>query len=242
MVVKVGDHLEELLINWRYLIGDYVNLFPKQFLISEYMKNLMVFLHTSYRGSGVPLRPEQNNIFRPFLACPYKELKVVLVTEYPPTSPVGNGLGLGNKSYTANSSLTKELIEFRNCIENTFYAGFNIHFDWSLTNLAVQDFLLLNSALTCTAENAKAHIPHWDGFMRHLLQNLSVKNAGLVFAFIGEACRFADIIDKEAHCVITEPLSIVKCLEEQETWMSDIFNEINDVVWEISERNTAITY
>lgn len=242
MIIKIKDKLEELTIDWRYLIGDYVNLFPKLFLLSEYMKNLMVFLHASYKRDDITVRPLQNDIFRPFKVCPYKELKVILVTEYPPRTFSGNGLGLGNKSSISNCCVSQELVEFRNCIENTFYGDFNVHFDWTLTNLAVQDFLLLNTALTCTREDEKVHVPHWNGFIRTLLKNLSKKNVGLIFAFIGDACKFADIIDKNAHCVIQEPLSIHKCVKDKEIWTTDIFNEINDAIFELHERNIAITY
>ena len=82
MIVKIKNKLKEVTINYAYLLGDWVNLFNKEFLGNFYMNNLMAFLFSTYAEHPDSIRPAKENVFKAFQKCTYADLKVILVTEY----------------------------------------------------------------------------------------------------------------------------------------------------------------
>jgi len=235
MIVKVKNKLKEVTINYAYLLGDWVNMFNKDFLGSFYMNNLMSFLYILYKEKQDIMRPRQVQIFKPFLACRYSDVKVILMTEFPSATLKGNGIGLGNNdTSTSEYMLTPQLKQMKTCIENTCYSGVSLSFDNTLKEWGDQGVLCLNSALTGTSLKHDAHKDEWEVFMKQFITQVSDKNSNLIFAFVGEACKFAQYVNTEHHVVVEEKEGIEEAIDKKEIWMSDMFNEINDELFYLS--------
>lgn len=229
-----SDELINLRVDFNNIIGDWVNLFGDGFLKSDYMKNLMAFLYLQYTASPLLIRPSNKyNVFRAFRETPYMECRVVIMTEFPTTSIKSSGLGLGNSKFTTETAMTPQLYQFKKCIENTCHRGLNLNFDNSLREIAEEGVLLINTALTCTATDREAHAKYWDKFMTTFLTKFQEQTAHIVFAFIGDACKYSSLIDDGFHSIIAEPLSIEECVEKKEYWSSEIFTKINDALFDM---------
>jgi uracil DNA glycosylase len=166
------------------------------------------------------------------------------MTEYPSRSNKGNGIGLGNGNMARHEyMLTPQLKSLKTCVEQTVYKGVDPGFDNSLEEWGDQGVLCLNSALTCTSVDSKEHVKHWEVFMKQFITQASDNNTNLVFAFVGDACKYAKYVNTEFHKVVEEPESIEECLKTSNIWMSDIFNTINDELFHLSgDKNNLIEW
>lgn len=239
MIIRLKDHekLLNLEINYHAIFQSWHWLFSTDgFLESDYMNNLMAFLFMMYRKGEEPaMRPyDKKNIFRPFELCHIDYCNVVIVTEYPSITTNSSGLGIGNKILTPPYALTDEMELFRKAVETNLYHG-NPHlgFDYSLEEAAENGVLFLNTALTCTAEDNKAHVKYWDKFIAHFLTKFQEATADKVFVFIGDACKYADLIDQTYHHVLTEPIGLDYCIRNKQYWNTNVLEEMNDILSEI---------
>jgi len=240
MIVKLPNNkLRVLSVNEKELLSSWSNVFSKEFLNSYYMQNLLSFLHIKYSSKSYLLRPvEKNKIFAPFKMCNYADLKVVLIGEYPSVVPRSNNVLNGCSWYVNETAITPELSQIKRCIENTIYDGLQIHFDNSLHNWGEQGVLPINMCLTGTAKNQAAHTKYWKPFMIELIEQISSKNAGIIFAFIGRACDLSNYIkDKHYHKIVTEPTSLAACVNSNGIWMSDIFRKIDTELLKLHGNN-----
>ena len=232
MLVKIKSKLRKLEVDYSSILGDWINLFPTRFLEGEYMKNLLSFLFASYTAGHDCIRPARDKVFNAFKACTYMDCKVIFVTEFPTQTFKGNGIGLGNLAeFSDGFLLTPQIKALQTCIEETYYNGFRVSWNTTLQDLTDQGVLFLNTALTCTTDDKEAHTLHWEPFISELINNISDKTSNIVFVFIGDACRYAPLVDEKNHEVLMETLSIEECITKKEIWMSDIFNELNDTLF-----------
>lgn len=235
LVRKKGEkEVIDLQINYSYLFDTWYSLFRKDFLGSEYMNQLMSFLYLAYEDPMTGIMPNKKaDIFLPFKSVGFDDCKVVFVTEYPTTFYKGSGLGLGNKSTTMPYQLTKEFSQFRKMIEENLYEGRPVlDLDFSLKESAENGVLYLNSALTCTNKNNKAHVNHWDKFISYFIEAYDEVASNIAFVFIGKAAKFASLVDKKYNAVFIEENSIDECVQKGEYWNTDIFKKVNDYLIE----------
>jgi uracil DNA glycosylase len=229
MIVKVKNKLKEVAINYGYLLGDWLKLFDKDFLNSFYMNNLMSFLYISYNENKYEMCPNQLDVFKSFTTCRYANVKVILMTEFPSATNKGNGVGLGNNDTVSREFMvTPQLTQLKKCVEDTCHLGLNMNFNNSLEHWNKQGVMCINSALSCFKNEPAAHATYWEKFMRQFIINLSDNNEGLIFAFVGEACKYAKYVNTDFHKVVEEEESIEVACEYNSIWMSDMFNTIND--------------
>jgi len=212
--------LPKIFGSWFWILND------SNFFRSDYFKNLMVFLFTGYRDSDKTFRPRDKfSIFKALRECDADYCHTVIVTEFPPLSDKSSGIGLGNKSSTPPYAYTQEALIFKNAIIKNLYDGqLNLHFDISLKDAANNGVLFLNTALTCTTENKRAHEKYWEPFIAHLLSKYETLYADKVFVFIGEAKKFAKYIDQTYHHVLIEEQGIDECVRLNKIWNTDIFS------------------
>lgn len=136
---------------------------------------------------SIQLCPSKKDVFKVFKICPFKECKVIILSQDPyPQKGVATGIAFGNKEGT-NISPSLEIIK-EACI-NYEIPHNPIIFDQTLESWVKQGVLLLNSALTCMIGNVGVHTDVWRPFMSKLINNISHRDSGLVWVLYGSVAQ-----------------------------------------------------
>ncbi len=147
--------------------------------------------------------PPASRIFAAFDACPFPEVKVVILGQDPyHGSGQANGL-----SFSVNPG-----VRFPPSLLNIFKevsadTGAPIPVDGDLSRWARQGVLMLNATLTVAANRAGSHQGHgWEQFTDAVIKRLSDRREHLVFILWGSyAIRKSELIDQSRHLILTSP-------------------------------------
>lgn len=166
-----------------------------------YFKSLTDFVRTEY-GSKQCFPPARR-IFAAFDACPFEDVKVVILGQ-DPYHDVGQANGL---SFSVNPGmpLPRSLVNiFRELHDDI---GCPMPVDGDLSRWARQGVLMLNSTLTVEAHRPTSHNGRgWEEFTDEVIMRLAHDREHLVFILWGAyAARKGAFIDRNRHCVITSP-------------------------------------
>lgn len=147
--------------------------------------------------------PPAARIFAAFDACPFPEVKVVILGQDPYHGP-GQANGL---SFSVNPG-----VRFPPSLLNIFKevsadTGAPIPVDGDLSRWARQGVLMLNATLTVAANRAGSHQGHgWEQFTDAVIKRLSDRREHLVFILWGSyAIRKSELIDQSRHLILTSP-------------------------------------
>lgn len=147
--------------------------------------------------------PPASRIFAAFDACPFPEVKVVILGQDPYHGP-GQANGL---SFSVNPG-----VRFPPSLLNIFKevsadTGAPIPVDGDLSRWARQGVLMLNATLTVAANRAGSHQGHgWEQFTDAVIKRLSDLREHLVFILWGSyAIRKSELIDQSRHLILTSP-------------------------------------
>lgn len=166
-----------------------------------YFKSLTDFVRAEY-GSKQCFPPARR-IFAAFDACPFEDVKVVILGQ-DPYHDVGQANGL---SFSVNPGmpLPRSLVNiFRELHDDI---GCPMPVDGDLSRWARQGVLMLNSTLTVEAHRPTSHNGRgWEEFTDEVIMRLAHDREHLVFILWGAyAARKGAFIDRNRHCVITSP-------------------------------------
>lgn len=166
-----------------------------------YFKSLTDFVRAEY-GSKQCFPPARR-IFAAFDACPFDDVKVVILGQ-DPYHDVGQANGL---SFSVNPGmpLPRSLVNiFRELHDDI---GCPMPVDGDLSRWARQGVLMLNSTLTVEAHRPTSHNGRgWEDFTDEVIMRLAHDREHLVFILWGSyAARKGAFIDRNRHCVITSP-------------------------------------
>ncbi len=166
---------------------------------SPYFSDLARFVHEQYRTHTI--YPPARKIFAAFDACPFNDVKVVILGQDPYHGPgQANGLCfLVEKEVVIPRSLVNI---FKEIHDDT---GAPIPADGDLTRWARQGVLLLNATLTVRAHEAGSHQGKgWEQLTDAAIRELSRQRSGLVFILWGAyAGRKRELIDQSRHLVLS---------------------------------------
>ena len=147
--------------------------------------------------------PPASRIFAAFDACPFPEVKVVILGQDPYHGP-GQANGL---SFSVNPG-----VRFPPSLLNIFKevsadTGAPMPVDGDLSRWARQGVLMLNATLTVAANRAGSHQGHgWEQFTDAVIKRLSDRREHLVFILWGSyAIRKSELIDQSRHLSLTSP-------------------------------------
>lgn len=147
--------------------------------------------------------PPASRIFAAFDACPFPEVKVVILGQDPYHGP-GQANGL---SFSVNPG-----VRFPPSLLNIFKevsadTGAPMPVDGDLSRWARQGVLMLNATLTVAANRAGSHQGHgWEQFTDAVIKRLSDRREHLVFILWGSyAIRKSELIDQSRHLILTSP-------------------------------------
>lgn len=147
--------------------------------------------------------PPASRIFAAFDACPFPEVKVVILGQDPYHGP-GQANGL---SFSVNPG-----VRFPPSLLNIFKevsadTGAPLPVDGDLSRWARQGVLMLNATLTVAANRAGSHQGHgWEQFTDAVIKRLSDRREHLVFILWGSyAIRKSELIDQSRHLILISP-------------------------------------
>ncbi len=166
-----------------------------------YFKSLTDFVRSEYASTKV--FPPAREIFAAFDACPFDDVKVVILGQDPYHGPgQANGLCF---SVSPGVPIPKSLINiFKEVHDDT---GAPIPDNGDLSRWARQGVLLLNATLTVRAHAAGSHQGHgWEEFTDAAVRKIAEDRTGIVFILWGSyAARKGAFIDRSKHLVLTSP-------------------------------------
>ena len=166
-----------------------------------YFENLTAFVRHEYATKTV--YPPGSQIFAAFDACPFDQVKVVILGQDPYHEPrQEHGL-----CFSVNDH-----IPFPPSLQNIFKEiesdlGIPVPRSGNLTRWAQQGVLLLNATLTVEAHRAASHQGRgWETFTDAVIHKLAEEREHLVFILWGSyAQRKGDFIDRSRHLVLQSP-------------------------------------
>lgn len=169
-----------------------------------YFAALASFVRNRYASGQV--FPPAGSIFAAFDACPFEDVKVVILGQ-DPYHGVGQANGLcfsvadGIEFPPSLANIFKEMLDDVGAPGQTMPAS------GDLSYLARQGVLLLNATLTVDAHRAGSHQGQgWETFTDAVIAQLNSTRENLVFILWGSyAIRKGGFIDRNRHLVLTSP-------------------------------------
>lgn len=166
-----------------------------------YFRQLTDFVRSEYATKRV--FPPGGKIFAAFDACPFADVKVVILGQDPyHDEGQANGLCF---SVAPGMPMPPSLVNiFR---EVSADLGTPMAADGDLSRWARQGVLLLNATLTVVAHNPGSHQRRgWEEFTDEVVMRLARDREGLVFMLWGSyAQRKGAFIDRRKHLVLSSP-------------------------------------
>ena len=165
----------------------------------DYFVNLTNFVRGEYRTKTI--FPPGGKIFAAFDACPFDDVKVVILGQ-DPYHDVGQANGLCfsvNQGVPMPPSLVNIFKEIRDDL------GKPIPDNGDLSRWARQGVLLLNATLTVEAHKAGSHQNRgWEQFTDQVIRYLNNRESGIVFMLWGaNAIAKSKLITNRQHLVLT---------------------------------------
>ena len=164
----------------------------------QYFTELTSFVRDQYRMKVV--YPSGKNIFKAFDACPFDEVRVVIIGQ-DPYHGVGQAHGL---CFSVNDGITQppSLKNIFKEIESDL--GKPAPKSGNLERWANQGVLLLNATLTVEANAAGSHQKRgWETFTDAVIKKISDEKVNVVFILWGAyAQKKGQIIDTKKHHVL----------------------------------------
>ena len=149
------------------------------------------------------LCPSPKNIFKAFRICPFKECRVVMLGQDPYPQPgVATGILFGNSPDTPDNRLSPSLEVVKECAINYEVPHGPIEFDITMESWAKQGILMINTALTCEVNSVGSHVKEWRPFVAKLIENISLRDNGLVFVLFGNQAQSFKPYIKGSHKII----------------------------------------
>lgn len=167
----------------------------------EYFFELANFVKSEFQNKTI--YPPAKEIFKAFDACPFDDVKVVILGQDP-----YHGLGQANGlcfSVHPGVPMPPSLVNIFK--ERKADLGKSMPPNGDLTFWAKQGVLLLNATLTVAAKSPGSHQNKgWEEFTDAVIQRLSDEKENLVFILWGAyAQKKGSVIDRNKHFVIKSP-------------------------------------
>lgn len=206
MISKKKDFKVTYKLEENVIIKDYENLIEEdwfealswnEFLKEDYMTNLMFFIDALYSKKNITLHPKnKEEIFRPFKELSMSDIKVVMITgEQPLKNSSGIGFGVrGIGIYDKHNPKEHEAI----------FKNISSPYDHTLMNWVDWGVLPLSMSLIYNETENKNYAHFFKKFLREIINNISIFNTKVIFAFIEEehSLLFKDLIDTNYHKIL----------------------------------------
>lgn len=185
-------------------MNEQTNLTWRELLRGEtekpYYKNLMAFVKTQ-RNSGVRIFPKEDEVFRALNACPFSEVKVVILGQDPyPT--VGHAHGLSFSVSESVRPLPRSLVNIYDELRDDL--GVPVSNNGDLSRWASQGVLLLNAVLTVQEGTPNSHANKgWEQFTDKVIEAVNQHKKHVVYLLWGRNAHMkASNVDQHNNLVI----------------------------------------
>jgi uracil-DNA glycosylase len=182
----------ELEPSWKDVLGEEFS--------KPYFQDIKSFLVQEIEAKKV-IYPHPKNIFAALNACPFQQVKVVILGQDPYHRPrQAHGLSFsvqdGVKVPPSLQNIYKEL--------QLEYPEFKIPTSWNLSHWSKQWVLLLNSILTVEAGKPASHSKiGWETFTDSIIEKLSQEHKEIIFLLWGNFARSKKgLIDTTKHFIL----------------------------------------
>ncbi|GIL88411.1 hypothetical protein Vretifemale_16384 [Volvox reticuliferus] len=166
------------------------------------MRQLEVFLQGEWAPGRKPVFPPKDCIFQAFNACPFDQVRVVILGQDPYHGP-GQAMGLSFSVPRDVRQLPPSLINiYKEASTDLGWADRPEHGD--LSAWSVQGVLLLNTCLTVRQGEANSHSKRgWEQFTDAAIRVLSERRSGIVFLLWGNPAQAkASLVNTRKHHVL----------------------------------------
>lgn len=173
-------------------------------LKTESFQQLMHFVRSEYEQLPNAIFPNENHIFRAFEACPFEEVKVVILGQDPyPT--LGHAHGLCFSCDENVKPLPKSLQNIFKELEADLQVPALLNGD--LNFWAEQGVLLLNSILTVRERRPMSHANKgWENFSDEVIRLIDANCEKVVFVLWGSpAQKKAAFVNEQKHLILRAP-------------------------------------
>ncbi len=170
----------------------------------DYFKSLIQYVKSEYAAHPNSIFPKGNQVFRAFDACPFDEVKVVVLGQDPyPTK--GHAHGLCFSVEPDVRPIPKSLNNIYKELEADL--GVPPRENGDLSDWAEQGVLLLNSVLTVREGEANSHKNRgWERFTDKIIERLAKNKTGIVYILWGaKAQEKAYSVDESTNLIIRSP-------------------------------------
>lgn len=171
---------------------------------SQSFQQLTSFIKQEYISFPNAIFPKGNQIFRAFDACPFDEVKVVILGQDPyPTR--GHAHGLCFSCDASVRPLPKSLQNIFKELEDDL--GVKAPLNGDLNFWAEQGVLLLNSLLTVREGQPLSHANQgWEQFTDEVIRKIDSELENVVFVLWGSpAQKKAAFVNEQKHLVLRAP-------------------------------------
>jgi uracil-DNA glycosylase len=171
---------------------------------SPYFQELVAFVKQAYQTYPTSTFPAGKHIFRAFDACPFDQLKVVILGQDPyPTRGHAHGLCFSCDAHVR--PLPKSLQNIFKELEDDL--GIPAQQNGDLNHWAEQGVLLLNSILTVYEGQPLSHANKgWERFTDEVIESINHQASGIIFVLWGSPAQAkASRVDTRKHIVLKAP-------------------------------------
>ncbi|KXZ52659.1 hypothetical protein GPECTOR_9g704 [Gonium pectorale] len=166
------------------------------------LRQLESFLAGEWAPGRKPVYPPREAVFAAFNACPFDQVRVVILGQDPYHGP-GQAMGLSFSVPRDVRPLPPSLLNmYKEAAADLGWDERPTHGD--LTSWSVQGVLLLNTVLTVRQGEANSHAKRgWEAFTDAAIRALSTKRRGLVFLLWGKPAQAKKgLVDTSRHHVL----------------------------------------
>jgi len=194
-----------------------------------------------------PFCPALKDIFKAFKACPYDNLKVVVIgqdcyADMRNGKSVATGIAFANSKEAPESEYSPSLRVLMESFIDFSVPHSLITFDPSLEEISRQGVLLINTALTCEVGKPGSHMLLWRPFIKQLLHNLSRHKTGIVYVLLGsEAQSLKDCIDNRYNYILCDKHPAYYARKNM-SMPSGIWKTVNDIIKSINGKDEEIKW
>jgi uracil-DNA glycosylase len=182
------------------MVGDWDRILADIIYDPEVLLNINR-INKMYKDSSAKIYPEQIDVFKAFKACPYDNLKAIIILQDPYHD--GSATGLATANRVDQKRLSPSLKIIKDTISREVYNYHDFDFDPTLIKWAKQGVLMLNTALTVEAGKPLSHQPLWSRFTELTLRKLSEINSGIVYCLWGKyADSFSMYINSNSNTIL----------------------------------------
>ncbi len=170
----------------------------------DYFKSLIEFVKSEYATHKDGIFPKGNEIFKAFDACPFDQVKVVILGQDPyPTRGHAHGLCFSVEPHVR--PLPKSLNNIYKELETDL--GIAPRDNGDLRHWADQGVFMLNSVLTVREGEANSHKNKgWEKFTDAVIEKLAEKREGIVYILWGsKAQEKGRVVNASKNKIITSP-------------------------------------